>query len=60
MTQMHAAVVTSFDQPPHYQQFDAPRPSGEHETLVEVERAVMSKALEVSPVSVGVLVAASV
>lgn len=36
MTQMHAAVVTSFDQPPQYQQFDAPRPSGEHETLVDV------------------------
>ena len=36
MTQMHAAVVTSFDQPPQYQLFDAPRPAGEHETLVDV------------------------
>jgi NADPH:quinone reductase-like Zn-dependent oxidoreductase len=36
MTQMHAAVVTSFDQPPRYQQFETPQPSAEHETLVDV------------------------
>jgi NADPH:quinone reductase-like Zn-dependent oxidoreductase len=36
MTHMHAAVVTSFDEPPHYQQFEAPRPSSRHETLVDV------------------------
>jgi NADPH:quinone reductase-like Zn-dependent oxidoreductase len=35
MTQMHAAVVTSFDQPPHYQEFEAPEPVDD-ETLVEV------------------------
>jgi NADPH:quinone reductase-like Zn-dependent oxidoreductase len=33
---MHAAVVTSFDEPPHYQVFDAPKPRGEHEVLAEV------------------------
>jgi NADPH:quinone reductase-like Zn-dependent oxidoreductase len=33
---MNAAVVTSFDEPPHYQQFDAPQPGTEHELLVEV------------------------
>jgi len=36
MAQMHAAVVTSFDEPPHYQQFEAPQPSGDDETLVDV------------------------
>ena len=36
MTHMHAAVVTSFDEPPHYQQFEAPQPSGDDETLVDV------------------------
>src|SRR6204780_957300 len=36
MTQMHAAVVTSFDEPPHYQQFETPQPSDDHETLVDV------------------------
>jgi NADPH:quinone reductase-like Zn-dependent oxidoreductase len=36
MSQMHAAVVTSFDEPPHYQQFETPQPSGDHETLVDV------------------------
>jgi NADPH:quinone reductase-like Zn-dependent oxidoreductase len=36
MTQMHAAVVTSFDEPPHYQLFDIPQPSGDHESLVDV------------------------
>jgi NADPH:quinone reductase-like Zn-dependent oxidoreductase len=36
MRQMHAAVVTSFDEPPHYQQFDAPQPTSDDETLVDV------------------------
>jgi NADPH:quinone reductase-like Zn-dependent oxidoreductase len=36
MTQMHAAVVTSFDEPPHYQRFETPQPSDDHETLVDV------------------------
>jgi NADPH:quinone reductase-like Zn-dependent oxidoreductase len=36
MPQMHAAVVTSFDEPPHYQQFETPQPSSDHETLVDV------------------------
>jgi NADPH:quinone reductase-like Zn-dependent oxidoreductase len=35
MTQMHAAVVTSYDQPPHYQEFETPEPVDD-ETLVEV------------------------
>lgn len=33
---MFAAVVTAFDQPPRYQQLDAPAPTGSHETVVEV------------------------
>src|ERR1700761_5420081 len=32
---MNAAVVTSFDEPPHYQPFPVPEPSGE-EVLAEV------------------------
>jgi NADPH:quinone reductase-like Zn-dependent oxidoreductase len=36
MTRMQAAVVTSFDEPPHYQQFETPQPSGDDETLVDV------------------------
>ena len=36
MPQMHAAVVTSFDEPPHYQRFETPQPSGDDETLVDV------------------------
>jgi len=36
MAQMHAAVVTSFDEPPHYQRYETPKPSGEHELLVDV------------------------
>src|SRR6202046_5228902 len=36
MTHMHAAVVTSFDEPPHYQLFETPQPSSDHETLVDV------------------------
>jgi NADPH:quinone reductase-like Zn-dependent oxidoreductase len=33
---MNAAVVTSFDEPPHYRAFDAPEPRGEHEVLADV------------------------
>src|SRR5580658_8069697 len=36
MTTMHAAVVTSFDEPPHYQQFEVPQPIGTQEILVDV------------------------
>jgi len=35
VTIMNAAVVTSFDQPPHYQQFEAPQPTAD-EQLVDV------------------------
>jgi NADPH:quinone reductase-like Zn-dependent oxidoreductase len=35
MTNMNAAVVTSFDQPPHYQPFEVPRPAA-GEDLVDV------------------------
>jgi len=34
--QMNAAVVTSFDEPPHYQQFDVPTPSNDDQALVDV------------------------
>ena len=33
---MNAAVVTSFDEPPHYQQFEVPQPAGDGEILVDV------------------------
>lgn len=33
---MHAAVVTSFDSPPRYQDFPTPVPQGPHEILVDV------------------------
>ena len=33
---MHAAVVTSFAEPPHYQEFDVPQPTGDNELLVDV------------------------
>jgi NADPH:quinone reductase-like Zn-dependent oxidoreductase len=33
---MHAAVVHRFDNPPHYEEFATPVPSGEHEELVDV------------------------
>src|ERR1700735_1386987 len=33
---MHAAVVRSFDQPPRYEAYDTPRPSGPDETLADV------------------------
>jgi NADPH:quinone reductase-like Zn-dependent oxidoreductase len=36
MPQMHAAVVTSFDEPPHYQLFETPQPTDDDETLVDV------------------------
>jgi NADPH:quinone reductase-like Zn-dependent oxidoreductase len=36
MPTMNAAVVTTFDQPPHYLPFEAPRPSTPEEILVDV------------------------
>ncbi len=36
MATMNAAVVTSFDEPPHYQQFGVPQPAGAKEILVDV------------------------
>lgn len=36
MTMMNAAVVTSFDEPPRYQQFEVPRPAAPEEELVDV------------------------
>jgi NADPH:quinone reductase-like Zn-dependent oxidoreductase len=36
MPQMNAAVVTSFDEPPHYQPFETPEPSTPDESLVDV------------------------
>ncbi len=33
---MHAAVVTSFDEPPHYQEFEVPQPASDDEILVDV------------------------
>jgi NADPH:quinone reductase-like Zn-dependent oxidoreductase len=36
MEQMNAAVVTSFNEPPHYQQFDVPQPKTDDEMLVDV------------------------
>jgi NADPH:quinone reductase-like Zn-dependent oxidoreductase len=36
MRHMRAAVVTSFDKPPHYQQFETPQPTSDDETLVDV------------------------
>jgi NADPH:quinone reductase-like Zn-dependent oxidoreductase len=33
---MHAAVVESFDAPPHYESFETPSPQGEHEVLVDM------------------------
>ena len=35
MQRMNAAVVNSFSEPPHYQEFDIPRP-GDHQALVDV------------------------
>jgi len=36
MAMMSAAVVTSFDEPPHYQQFQVPEPKSGEEALVDV------------------------
>jgi NADPH:quinone reductase-like Zn-dependent oxidoreductase len=36
MATMNAAVVTSFDEPPHYQQSEVPRPASAEEILVDV------------------------
>jgi NADPH:quinone reductase-like Zn-dependent oxidoreductase len=36
MATMNAAVVTSFDEPPHYQRFEVPQPAGDQEILVDV------------------------
>jgi D-arabinose 1-dehydrogenase-like Zn-dependent alcohol dehydrogenase len=36
MDQMNAAVVTSFDEPPHYQPFAVPQPTTPDEVLVDV------------------------
>jgi NADPH:quinone reductase-like Zn-dependent oxidoreductase len=36
MDMMNAAVVSSFEESPHYQVFDTPQPLSEHEVLVDV------------------------
>jgi NADPH:quinone reductase-like Zn-dependent oxidoreductase len=36
MATMNAAVVTSFSEPPHYQQFEVPQPASDEEVLVDV------------------------
>jgi len=36
MATMNAAVVTSFDEPPHYRPFEVPQPRSEEEILVDV------------------------
>jgi NADPH:quinone reductase-like Zn-dependent oxidoreductase len=36
MGTMHAAVVTSFEEPPHYQELEVPQPATEDEILVDV------------------------
>ncbi len=36
MTKMKAAVVTSFDEPPHYQSFDVPTPARAEQVVVDV------------------------
>jgi NADPH:quinone reductase-like Zn-dependent oxidoreductase len=36
MEQMHAAVVTSFDEPPHYRECDVPTPGNKDQALVEI------------------------
>ncbi len=38
---MHAAVVRSFDKPPHYETFQTPEPRDEHEAAVEVLAAAL-------------------
>ncbi len=36
MERMHAAVVTSFAEPPHYREFEVPQPTTDREVLVDV------------------------
>jgi NADPH:quinone reductase-like Zn-dependent oxidoreductase len=36
MAKMNAAVVTSFDEPPHYQELDVPLPATDDETIVDM------------------------
>ena len=36
MAMMNAAVVRSFDQPPHYEQFEVPQPAAKDQQLVDV------------------------
>ena len=36
MANMNAAVVTNFGEPPHYQQFEVPEPTGDGQALVDV------------------------
>jgi NADPH:quinone reductase-like Zn-dependent oxidoreductase len=36
MQQMNAAVVSSFDEPPHYRRFDVPQPKDDDEFLVDM------------------------
>jgi NADPH:quinone reductase-like Zn-dependent oxidoreductase len=36
MAKMYAAVVSSFDEPPHYQEFDLPRPTDDDHRLLDV------------------------
>ena len=36
MSKMNAAVVTSFEEPPHYEQFDVPQPTTTDEMLIDV------------------------
>src|ERR1700712_3514680 len=36
MKRMNAAVVTTFDEPPRYQQFDVPQPTSGHQVLVDL------------------------
>ena len=36
MAKMNAAIVTSFDEPPHYQQIDVPQPTTADELVVDV------------------------
>lgn len=38
---MHAALVTSFDRPPHYETVDAPQASGDDEVVVDVLAAAL-------------------
>ena len=44
METMHAAVVTSFDEPPHYRSFEVPRPTSGDELLVDGRRSACTPA----------------